>query len=58
MTVSQVKLVWRSLDRSWNYARWELLPDDGNRYEVIGGVLYMTTAPGFFHHNCDHDTQH
>ncbi len=42
-------LVLRSPDANWNYARWEQLPDDGNRYEVIGGVLYMTTAPSFFH---------
>jgi Uma2 family endonuclease len=26
-----------------------LLPADGNRYEVIDGVLYLTTAPSFFH---------
>lgn len=40
----------RSLAADWNYARWEQeLPDDGNRYEVIAGVLYMTTAPSFFH---------
>jgi len=25
------------------------LPDDGNRYEIIDGVLYMTTAPSNFH---------
>jgi len=43
------KLVLRSPDATWNYARWEQLPDDGNRYEVIDGVLYMTTAPSFFH---------
>src|SRR5262245_26364987 len=43
------KLVVRSLDATWNYARWEQLPDDGNRYEVIDGVLYMTTVPSFFH---------
>jgi Uma2 family endonuclease len=42
-------LALRSLDASWNYARWQHLPDDGNRYEVIDGVLYMTTAPSFFH---------
>lgn len=40
----------RSLDAGWNYERWEReLPDDGNRYEVIEGVLYMTTAPSYFH---------
>jgi Uma2 family endonuclease len=33
----------------WTYADWEGLPDDGNRYEVIDGVLYMTTAPSSFH---------
>ncbi|MEN9934268.1 MAG: hypothetical protein RLZZ387_847 [Chloroflexota bacterium] len=43
------ELVVRSLDASWNYERWSRLPDDGNRYEVIDGVLYMTTAPSFFH---------
>ena len=33
----------------WTYADWETLPDDGNRYEVIEGTLYMTTAPSNFH---------
>src|ERR671933_383366 len=33
----------------WTYADWEGLPDDGNRYEIIDGVLYMTTAPSSFH---------
>ena len=33
----------------WTYADWERLPDDGDRYEVIDGVLYMTTAPSTFH---------
>lgn len=49
MTVTPVDLVLRSLDATWNYACWEQLPDDGNRYEVINGVLYMTTAPSNFH---------
>ena len=32
----------RSLDAGWNYERWEReLPDDGNRYEVIEGILYI-----------------
>lgn len=42
-------LVTRSIGANWNYARWSQLPDDGNRYEVIDGVLYVTTAPSFFH---------
>lgn len=33
----------------WTHADWEALPDDGNRYEVIDGVLYMPTAPSYFH---------
>lgn len=33
----------------WTRADWEALPDDGNRYEIIDGVLYTTTAPSFFH---------
>jgi Uma2 family endonuclease len=33
----------------WTYADWETLPDDDNRYEVIDGVLYVSTAPSFFH---------
>lgn len=33
----------------WTYANWESLPDDGNRYEMIEGVLYLTTAPSSFH---------
>lgn len=33
----------------WAYADWEKLPADGNRYEIIDGVLYITTAPSYFH---------
>ena len=33
----------------WTAADWEKLPHDGNRYEVIDGVLYMSTAPSYFH---------
>jgi hypothetical protein len=29
----------------WSLADWEALPADENRYEIINGVLYMTTAP-------------
>src|SRR5919206_2000365 len=43
------QLALRSLDATWNRERWERLPADGNRYEVIDGVLYMTTAPSNFH---------
>lgn len=33
----------------WTFADWQTLPDDGRRYEIIDGVLYMTTAPSTFH---------
>lgn len=35
--------------KTWTYADWESLPDDGNRYEIIDGVLYMSTSPSAFH---------
>ncbi|MGH9173638.1 MAG: Uma2 family endonuclease [Vicinamibacterales bacterium] len=49
MVVSEIEFQLRSADASWCYAKWEQLPDDGNRYEVIDGVLYMSTAPSFWH---------
>ena len=33
----------------WTLADWEKLPADDNRYEIIDGVLYMSTAPSYFH---------
>jgi Uma2 family endonuclease len=45
----------------WTIDDWEKLPDDGNRYEIIGGVLYasryviiegvpgVSTSPSNFH---------
>lgn len=39
------EVLMRSTDRGWTYADWEQLPDDGRRYEVLDGVLYMSTAP-------------
>jgi len=49
MAVLPFDLSMRSQDSGWNRARWEQLPDDGNRYEVIDGVLYMSTSPSLFH---------
>jgi len=31
--------------RRWTYDEFARLPDDGNRYEVIGGELYVTASP-------------
>jgi Uma2 family endonuclease len=33
----------------WTYADYAALPEDGKRYEIVDGVLYMTPAPGTGH---------
>ncbi len=33
----------------WTYDDWARLPDDGTRYEVINGELYMTPSPSVSH---------
>ena len=33
----------------WTSADLERMPDDGNRYEIIDGELYMSTQPHFYH---------
>lgn len=33
----------------WEYEDYLRLPDDGRRYEIIEGVLYVTNAPSFAH---------
>lgn len=33
----------------WTYDDYLRLPDDGRRYEVIEGVLYVTNAPSYAH---------
>jgi Uma2 family endonuclease len=33
----------------WTPEDFEHLPEDDNRYELIAGVLYMSTAPSWFH---------
>jgi Uma2 family endonuclease len=42
-------LFLRSVDATWNEARWETLDHDNYRYEVIDGVLYMSTSPSMYH---------
>lgn len=49
MTATHKDLLLRSNDASWGRERWEQIPDDGNRYEVIDGVLYMSKSPSYFH---------
>lgn len=33
----------------WTYEKYRELPDDGNRYEVLEGRLYVTPAPSTYH---------
>jgi Uma2 family endonuclease len=49
MTVFPRDALLRSTDENWTAADWEQLPDDGQRYEIIGGVLYVGTAPSPAH---------
>ncbi|MFL5382268.1 MAG: Uma2 family endonuclease [Longimicrobiaceae bacterium] len=35
--------------RRWTYDEFARLPNDGNRYEIIGGELYVTPAPRPLH---------
>ena len=38
-----------TITRRWTVADLEGLPDDGNRYEIIDGELYVTSAPHVWH---------
>ncbi|NHC37597.1 Uma2 family endonuclease [Scytonema millei] len=33
----------------WTTSNLELLPDNGNRYEIVDGELFVTRAPGWKH---------
>ncbi|MBA2245096.1 MAG: Uma2 family endonuclease [Gemmatimonadetes bacterium] len=39
----------RAQQTVWTYSEFARLPDDGNRYEVIAGDLYVTPAPRPIH---------
>jgi Uma2 family endonuclease len=39
----------QSAVRGWTYEEFARLPDDGNRYEVIAGDLYVTPSPDRSH---------
>lgn len=42
-------MVMPNLKRQWTVAERDELPDDGNRYEVIDGELFVTPAPPWKH---------
>lgn len=37
----------------WTYASYAAVPDDGRRYEVVDGVLYMAPAPNEGHQSAN-----
>lgn len=39
---------------AWTYEDYLRLPDDGRRYEIIEGVLYVINAPDFDHQHAVH----
>jgi hypothetical protein len=38
-----------STARRWTSADLAVLPDDGKRYEIIGGDLYISRQPHWYH---------
>ncbi len=36
-------------EKVWTYEDYRQLPDDGNRYEIIDGRLYVTPSPSMIH---------
>lgn len=46
---SPVERAWPPPQGEWTYEDWLKLPDDGYRYEVIDGVLYMSPPPRIRH---------
>ena len=40
---------WNIPEGEWTWERYCQLPEDGNRYEVIGGSLHMSPSPGRKH---------
>jgi len=35
---------------NWTYNHYAALPDDGQRYEIVDGVLYMSPSPNIVRH--------
>jgi hypothetical protein len=46
MTAEAVEDVWsRTRGRDWTWADLQEIPDDGHRYEIIDGSLYVSPSP-------------
>ncbi|HEY8600531.1 MAG TPA: Uma2 family endonuclease, partial [Thermomicrobiales bacterium] len=57
ITTESPELVLHSSEATWDRERWDTLPNDGKRYEIIDGVLYMSTAPSPWHQWISRQTQ-
>src|SRR5438045_9715531 len=47
-TIAPPSVALPSYEATWDRARLEMLPADGNRCEVIDGCLYLSTSPSPF----------
>jgi Uma2 family endonuclease len=45
-------------EKTWTYEDYLALPNDGQRYEIIDGVLYVTPAPLTIHQTLSKRLQH
>jgi len=57
ITVESPELVLHSSEATWDREQWDTLPNDGKRYEIIDGVLYMSTVPSPWHQWISRQTQ-
>lgn len=48
-TAAPPDMVLHSSEATWDREQWDTLPNDGKRYEIIDGVLYMSTVPSPWH---------
>lgn len=48
--IQQASVAWPEQGR-WTYEDWLTLPDDGFRYEVVEGELFMSPPPNLDHQN-------
>ena len=46
MTAEAIEDIWsRTRGRDWTWADLQQIPDDGHRYEIIDGSLYVSPSP-------------
>lgn len=48
-TLTEDAMNTQAAPRSWSYEEFAQFPEDGNRYEIIAGGVYMTPSPRTWH---------